>query len=129
MSAEAEAAKAIAGPIGIGLAVLLVGGVVYYFGKKEIAKGAAAAGNAVNPVSDQNVFYKGVNAVGTVLSGDPEFTLGGWVYDVLHPTASGQPTTPPNSTSTQTFWTYKQQVGDAANQYADLLNSRSFFVQ
>lgn len=50
----------------------------------------------INPASDQNVVYQGVNAAGNVLVSDPagpgknadgSWTLGGWLYDVTHPDA------------------------------------------
>jgi len=40
--------------------------------------------NAINPVNQENIFYSGVNAVGTKLTGDNAFTLGGWIYDITH---------------------------------------------
>lgn len=42
-------------------------------------------GNAVNPLNQENVFYEGVNAVGEKLSGDQDFSLGAWLYDITHP--------------------------------------------
>lgn len=38
----------------------------------------------VNPGSDQNLLYQGVNALGSKVTGDESFTLGGWLYDVTH---------------------------------------------
>ncbi|MEN0037459.1 MAG: hypothetical protein AAGC78_10330 [Cellvibrio sp.] len=38
----------------------------------------------INPASDQNVFYKGVNGIGSAITGDKDFTLGGWIYDITH---------------------------------------------
>lgn len=57
-------------------------------------RGLSAAGDFVgtqaatsfNPASDQNLIYRGVNGVGSAVSGDSNFTLGGWLYDVTHPT-------------------------------------------
>lgn len=78
---------------GLGYAVAIASGaaaliVIYKFFKGEASEAVKAVGNAVNPVSDQNVFYRGTNAVGEAVTGDPHFTLGGWVYDVLHPSVS-----------------------------------------
>lgn len=39
---------------------------------------------AVNPASDKNLLNRAVNATGSAVSGDSGWTLGGWVYDVLH---------------------------------------------
>lgn len=71
------------------LALLIgVGAVGAYFGARFIAgqaaKKAAAVGNAINPVNDENVFYSGVNSVGGSLTGDKYFTLGGWIYEKLN---------------------------------------------
>lgn len=45
----------------------------------------SSIGTAVNPASDQNLAYRGVNALGSSLTGDSHFTLGGWLYDLLNP--------------------------------------------
>lgn len=42
-------------------------------------------GRWLNPASRENVAYQGVNAVGSELSGDDSWTLGGWFYDLTHP--------------------------------------------
>ncbi|MBB1602550.1 hypothetical protein [Variovorax sp. UMC13] len=49
------------------------------------ASGARTVGTALNPTSDQNLAYRGVNAVGNALTGDGDFSLGSWIYDRLHP--------------------------------------------
>ena len=61
--------------IGIGLAI---GGGLYLLLRKAFASGA------LNPISDKNLAYSGVNAIGSVVSGDDDWTLGGWVYDITH---------------------------------------------
>ncbi len=71
----------------IGVGVLAGGVVLYFVGKKlfSVAGDAAAAvGNAVNPVSHDNLANRAVGAVGSALSGDDEWTLGGWLFDVTH---------------------------------------------
>src|SRR5262245_39147956 len=75
--------------------VAAVGGVVllvYYLARKTVTdvagavgEGAAAVGRAVNPVSDQNLIYRGIGAVGGAVSGDSSWSLGGAIYDLLHP--------------------------------------------
>jgi hypothetical protein len=56
----------------------------------KAAAGAAAeatgqALNAVSPTNQDNVFYDTiVGGIGRGASGDPNWTLGGWVYDVFH---------------------------------------------
>ena len=73
----------------ITVGVILVGG--YFLGRKVSAAavdGAEAVGEAINPTSDQNLIYKGLNAVGDVFDdgGDNDsFSLGSWLYDVTHP--------------------------------------------
>lgn len=70
--------------------VLVLGGaavigvyLLYTSGKRA----AAAVGEAVNPVSDQNIFYRGVNAIVDVFDDgtkNESNTLGTWLYDLLH---------------------------------------------
>lgn len=65
-----------------GQAVVLaavIGGALYY-GEKKARKVA----NAVNPVSDENIFYQGVNGIGGAVTGDSDFNLGYWIYDTIH---------------------------------------------
>ncbi len=40
---------------------------------------------AVNPADDRNLANRAVNAIGEGISGQDGWTLGGWLYDVLHP--------------------------------------------
>lgn len=47
----------------------------------ETAKDAA---EAVNPLNHDNVIYGGVNSVGGAVTGDKNWTLGGWIYDITH---------------------------------------------
>lgn len=65
-----------------GVALLALVAVMLYVKRGEIAA-------ALNPVSPDNLAYQGANAVGSVLTGTPagEFTLGGWIYDLLNPNA------------------------------------------
>lgn len=50
------------------------------------AKGAIgeAISTTLNPASDQNAAYKGVNAIGSTLTGDQDFSLGSYLYDLTH---------------------------------------------
>lgn len=62
----------------------LGGGAVDFVG--GILSGANdALPEPFRPTSDQNLAYKGVNAVGGTLTGQKEFSLGSWVYDFTHP--------------------------------------------
>lgn len=64
----------------LGAAVVL--GVVYLSGRPAAA--VKAAGQAVNPVNPENIFYEGTNAVGGAISGRENFSLGVWLYEVIH---------------------------------------------
>lgn len=37
-----------------------------------------------NPASDQNLIYRGVNAIGGAATGSNDFSLGSWLYDVFN---------------------------------------------
>ncbi|WP_431257217.1 hypothetical protein ACQ86G_21530 [Roseateles chitinivorans] len=66
--------------IAIGAAVAVVGVLVW--------KGAGKIGEVLstdlNPASDKNLAYRGVNGIGSWLSGDPDWSLGTAIYDGLH---------------------------------------------
>lgn len=49
-----------------------------------VADAAQAAAPYVNPASNQNVIYTGINGIGGAVSGEENWTLGGWLYDVTH---------------------------------------------
>lgn len=78
-----------------GLALLLaVAGVGYVAWRAVRAAPAAvdalkgAAGSAVqlvNPADRGNIVNRGVEAVGSSVTGDPNWTLGGAIYDWLNP--------------------------------------------
>ena len=77
-----------------GLSVLLsnkqmIGLVVVGFGASWYLKNKAAetvkeVGAAIDPTSSENIFYSGVNSVGSTLTGDEDFSLGGWIYEVAN---------------------------------------------
>lgn len=48
----------------------------------------------INPASDQNIVYRGVNAVGGAISGDDSWSLGSWIYDVFNPEPTPTPAPP-----------------------------------
>lgn len=66
------------------LMLLGAGTVAFFYLAGKIERTAAKVGNAINPVNPENIFYGGVNEVGTSLTGDKHFTLGGWIYDKIH---------------------------------------------
>lgn len=62
-----------------------IGGLVLY---KTATKGAAVvktlATETLNPASDKNIVNAGVTQAGAAITGDKDWTLGGWVYDLTH---------------------------------------------
>ena len=46
-----------------------------------VSEAAGTVGGWVNPTADTNLAYRGINAIGSGLTSDPDFNLGGWVYD------------------------------------------------
>jgi len=75
----------------VSVGALAVGFLAIYASKglidktaKAVGNSVVAAGNAVNPASEKNLIYKGVNAIGDVFDdgGDNDsFSLGSWAYD------------------------------------------------
>ena len=71
------------------LAVVALVAVAYIAKKGAQAAGAVGdaaktVGAAINPNNPGNVFYSGVNAVGSTVTGTADFNLGSWVYDVFN---------------------------------------------
>lgn len=74
--------------VAYGAAVLVGGALLYWVANKIIDKAAGAAGavgDALNPTSDKNLYYRGANAAGAAISGDQSWTVGSWLYDVFNP--------------------------------------------
>lgn len=69
------------------LQAVLIGGVVYLVATL-FGKGLRGVGTALNPTSDRNLAYRGVNAVGAAISGRDSFSLGSWIYDLTHADAN-----------------------------------------
>ena len=63
----------------------LAGLAVVYLKRKEIGAAAVEAAQAMNPASDKNLVYRGVSSVGAAVSGNADWSLGTWVYDLMHP--------------------------------------------
>jgi hypothetical protein len=51
----------------------------------ETDPGRNTAIAAINPADQDNLINRGVSAIGRSVSGDPAWSLGGWIYDVTHP--------------------------------------------
>lgn len=49
----------------------------------ETARGVVT--QDLNPASDRNLIYRGVNAVGGAIAGEDDWSLGSAIYDWLHP--------------------------------------------
>lgn len=69
--------------------IILTGGAlvfgVFLVLRSDVKKAAVAAAEAINPVSNQNVIYKGVSGVVGAVTGDSSTSLGSKIYDWLHP--------------------------------------------
>ncbi len=65
------------------LAVMSLG-VAWYL-KNEATKAAKAVGEAVNPVSQDNIFNQGFEAVGEAVTGQKDWSLGVWLANKLNP--------------------------------------------
>lgn len=59
----------------------LVGVVVLYIGYQKAKQVAEDIGNAIDPTSQDNIFYGGANAITREVTGDPNATLGSKIYD------------------------------------------------
>lgn len=64
----------------LGLAAVAALGLLY-MNRKALA---ATVGDAVNPASSNNLASKAVNGVVQAATGDPNQTLGGWIWDVVN---------------------------------------------
>lgn len=65
-------------------AIVLGGAVgIYFLAKNQAAK----ALNAVSPLNPNNVIYGGVNTAGAQVTGDANFNLGSWLFELLNPGA------------------------------------------
>lgn len=58
--------------------------VVGVIGLYYVKKGAQKAAQAINPVSQDNLAYTGVNSIGEALTGNKRFDLGVWIYDKIN---------------------------------------------
>jgi hypothetical protein len=70
-----------------GAAAGIVGGVIEgaFDATAGILQGAYnAVPEAVKPSSEKNIIYRAVNGVGSTISGNQSFDLGGWIYDATH---------------------------------------------
>lgn len=66
------------------VAIGIVGIVAAYLIKKQAAAAVSAVGTAINPISPENVAYKGTSAVTSAITGQ-DVPLGVQIFDWLHP--------------------------------------------
>lgn len=68
----------------LGAVVIVAVGVLFVKSKTE--DGAETLFSEwLNPASDKNLIYNGIiGGTGRVLSGDPSWSLGSWLYDITH---------------------------------------------
>lgn len=71
-------------------ALAAVGVVAYKFWPENVKDKLAAAKDALDPTSTNNLAYKAANAVGELATGDTDFSLGGWIYGKTHKDKVGQ---------------------------------------
>ncbi|MGL6080095.1 hypothetical protein [Methyloversatilis discipulorum] len=66
---------------------VLVLGVLFIAARNavKVVDTVSAFGEAVNPISQNNIFYRGSNAVGRAIFGDDFQSWGFWLYDALNP--------------------------------------------
>ena len=79
-SLMSKAMKFINSGTGTIVAIGVVGGLALYYAEKK----AKQVAQAVAPTNDENIFNQGVLAVGRKITGNERWTLGGWIYDVVH---------------------------------------------
>lgn len=66
--------------------VAVVAAVLAARAAKNAALGLGAeVASAINPLNPGNVFNSTFNEVTRQVTGDPDFSFGGWVYEVTHP--------------------------------------------
>lgn len=66
---------------------------IYIYVKGQVKAGAQAVATASNPLSTDNLAYRGVNAVGDVLNDgtqNNDFSLGSWIADYFPSDAEKQ---------------------------------------
>ncbi|GLX80892.1 hypothetical protein theurythT_03440 [Thalassotalea eurytherma] len=62
--------------------VIVVG--LAYLAERKATEVARETGQAINPINDDNIFNRGVNAVGAKLTGNENFQLGSWIAKKIH---------------------------------------------
>ncbi len=99
-------------PVATVAGIAIAAGLAWLLFGDAIKRALAATADAVNPASDQNLAYRGVNAVGAAISGRDSFSLGSWVYDLFHEDANLASNPKPRTDEEMAFWA--NQRGRAA---------------
>lgn len=66
------------------LILLGVGVGLLWYTKRQAEEAVESVGSAINPVNPDNIFNRGVNALGEAITGDEHWTLGGAIYEAVH---------------------------------------------
>lgn len=66
--------------VGLGLTAILA---IYLF-KNSVKESVNDAAYSIAPTNPNNIFSEGVDSVGAMISGNQNFSLGGWIYDITH---------------------------------------------
>lgn len=66
-----------------GAVVGIAGGIVTASGEL-VVNGYNALPNEIKPTSSENYAYTTTNKIGASITGDKNFNLGGWIYDITH---------------------------------------------
>ncbi len=96
--------KQAAKPAALAVGLIVTGGLVWLLFGGRIKAALGTVGQAVNPTSDQNLAYRGVNAVGAAISGRDSFSLGSWIYDLVHEDAHLASNPPRRNPDEKSFW-------------------------
>jgi hypothetical protein len=70
--------------VGVVTVIALIGGGVLYYGARKAADAVETTVNGISPTNPDNIFASGVDSVGSVLTGNDNFKLGGWIYEKIH---------------------------------------------
>jgi len=78
---------ALNGTAVLAVAAVAAVGVIVWRGSKVAGQAVdtiAAAADKVNPANPDNVVNQAVTGIGKTVTGNENWTLGGWIYDMTH---------------------------------------------
>lgn len=84
--------------------------------------------HAINPTNNDNVAARAVNNIGAAVSGNSDFSLGSWLYDLVNPDAGLIATGATGLTPSQTRYAKPPDTSNGSHE-ADTSGSVSFFDQ